>query len=281
MTSVAGRRRVGLSLATLRSFTRVVLVRAVAYTYGMRTWPRVIIPAVALALGLAGVAQAHGGPPVNLEDVQVTIRVLTNGDLDVTERVQVRADQPGSVRWPVGGRRASDVSGLSVVSATPATVRDGVEVDGFEVGWLVPAGVSAVTVRYRVDHVITIAEGRSQLRWDAVPWDRDEVIGIAKVIVQLPQAYDPAELATDLDTAPANTNTQHRVLNSRTLYYEGRTLAPGTTLTIIGRWPASGANRLALSVRQWSLVQPLAVALLALLAAWWGYRGRRSMKHAV
>ncbi len=226
-------------------------------------------------------ASAHGGPPVELEDVQVTIRVSDDGSLDVTERVQVRADQPGSVRWPVGGRRASDVSGLAVASSSPGIQRERVEFDGPLAGWLVPAGVSAVALRYQVTAVARSVDGRTQLRWDAVPPDRDEVIGIAKVIVQLPQAYDPAALATDLDTAPANTNTQHRVLNSRTLYYEGRTLAPGTTMTIIGHWPASGANRLTLSVRQWSLVQPLAVALMALLAVWWGYRSRRSKKQGV
>lgn len=241
-----------------------------------------LVGGLALALALTPtVALAHGGPPVELEDVQVTIRVLTNGDLDVTERVQARADQPGSVRWPVGGRRAGDVSGLAVASASPGSLREGVEFDGPVAGWLVPAGVSVLALRYQVAAVARTVGGRSQLRWDAVPFDRDEVIGIAKVIVQLPQAYDPAELATDLDTAPANTNTQHRVLNSRTLYYEGRQLAAGTTLTMVAGWPGDGRVSINFSAKQLQLIQPLAIALASLLVLWAWHRRRRRRKHGV
>lgn len=249
----------------------------------MRHLPLALTGALVLAaaVAVAITASAHGGPPVELQDMQVTIRVLPDGSLDITERVEVSAEQGGRAYWPLGGRRADAVSGVVVVTTNPVEVRASVEVEGAKVGWLVPAGVSAVTLRYQVAAVVRAVDGRSQLRWDALPFDRDEIIGIAKVIVQLPQAYDPATLATDLDTAPVNDNTQHRVLNSRTLYYEGRTLAPGTTLTIIGRWPGDGMAPAGLNARQLRLIQPLAIALASLLALWALVGRRRSMKHEV
>lgn len=231
-----------------------------------------------MVLVAAPSAYAHGGPPVQLQDVQVTIRVLPNGDLDITERVQANAAEASSVYWPVGGKLAGEVSGVMVVSASSPEVRNSVEVDQSDVGWLVGAGVSTVTLRYRVAGAVNGVDGKAQLRWDAVPVDRDEAIGIAKVMVQLPQVFDRTTLTTDLVTALANDNTQHRVLSGQTMYFEGRDLKPQTTLTVVARWPAAGQSTIRLSTTQLGLIQPLVILLLCALGLWWGYRRRRSKR---
>jgi len=107
------------------------------------------------------------------------------------------------------------------------------------------------TLKYTVKGGLRFYGGDEQIRWEAVFPNRDVAVRSSTVTIHLPADYSANELKITYDGAPAET----RIVDPRTVIFEGHDIAPGEKLEVVVQFPAisTKATASAVATRQAAL----------------------------
>ena len=186
-------------------------------------------------------------------DYSYAYRDLIYKDLDYISNIQVRDDTLGN--YPE----------LSIDSSSNSQ----------KVTWYFAAKDEerTFTLSYLMHGVVTYQKSWDELYFNAIFSDRSVEVQEAEVYLHLPQESDVSNLKTALYTAAENED--YGVLDNKTVFYKGQTLAPYTDFTIVASWPKEMIEHHLNRTKIFQLIGiGLGVLSIILVIILWFYKGK-------
>ncbi len=220
----------------------------------------VLLLAALLAALLPG-AEAHAAPNAE-KSVEVLrrdgdITILPNGDVHVVETWQVHfiggpftyafrkipfEKVEDIVGWQIaeGDRRYQEAESAQVYAFQVERTSDAVEVT-----WYFPQTTDATrtfTLAYTLKGALWIGEQNDAFHWIFIENDHGYPIGESSVKVHLPQAFDPAEIATLAGHSEDEKSGAGQVVSGDTVVFSQSEIKPYEDWVIGVKWPHGAVN---------------------------------------